>query len=64
MTTSPYVEVALRLLAPNARPWENPTHCRIVVEHLRADGENDLADRLEQAAVRPEGWLGGTTVSL
>lgn len=60
MPQSPYVEIALRLLSPASRAWEQPSRCREIVERLRADGEADLADQLEQAARRPEPWLGSS----
>lgn len=60
MPQSPYVEIALRLLSPTSLAWEQPTYCREVAARLRSDGEHDLAAQLDQAAHKPQPWLGGS----
>jgi hypothetical protein len=60
MTTSPYIQATKQLLAANARPWENPEHCRAVIKGLRADGEQELAAQLEQAMQKPQPFWGST----
>lgn len=63
MSQSPYVEIALRLLSPTSRAWEQPSHCREIVERLRAEDESALAEQLERAARRPEPWVGSSTAA-
>jgi len=63
MHQSPYVEIALRLLSPTSRAWEQPSHSREVAAGLRAEGEADLADQLERAARKPESWLGSSAAT-
>ncbi len=63
MPQSPYVEIALGLLSPASRAWEQPSRCREIIERLRADGEADLADQLVQATRKPESWLGSSAAT-
>ena len=63
MSQSPFVEIALRLLSPSSRAWEQPSYCLEIAERLRAEDEVALADQLEQAARGPEQWMGSSATT-
>lgn len=58
MTHSELIEKAKRVL--DYQPWNTPGTCYDLAKSLRAAGESEWAERLEQAAHSPPTWFGAS----